>query len=151
MRFLLLTVFSAIGFLSAQAWQLEGSVWGGADEYDNTHYYLKITSVTPKQAGFFDIEGIYKSGFDDAGECKDDSFAFTGTYYEPEATITFTVDWYNVHNPGCRTVSAYAGVIYSSVDMKMHNLFRYPNQGGNNIESWIINWERQINGEASDE
>ena len=145
MRFIIVSALSVLALQHAHAWQLLGSVWEGADEFDNIGYQLKVTAVKPTdRAGYVEISGLYKSGFDDQGECKDDSFPFTGTYYEPGATMAFTVDWYNSHNYDCRTVSSYVGLIYTDSDMKMRNLYRYPNQSGQTVESWIINWERQV-------
>lgn len=144
MRFFIATALSALALQQANAWQLQGSVWKGTDEFDNKGYQLKVTSVrATDRAGFVEISGTYKSGFDDQGECKDDAFPFTGTYYEPGATMAFTVDWYNSHNYDCRTVSSYVGVIYTDLDMKMKNLYRFPNQKEEVVLSWIINWERQ--------
>lgn len=132
----------ALAIPAAQAWELEGSTWAGADSFDNVGYTMHFTEVTPLEANFFAIKGHYQSAFDDNGKCNE-PFAFTGTYYENEGVMSFTVAWYNNHNFDCRTTSAYTGVIFGDSDMNMLAAIHMP-RDGKNVDPLRITFERQV-------
>ena len=146
---ILLLCFSIASPFQAHAWQLQGSEWVGADDYkSDTPYGLKITHVEAiDETGFvFQIEGSYKSGFDDHGACARDWYPLRGYYYEPTATIAFSVAWYNEHNPSCRTTSAFSGYIHSKAEMTLKTVERYPGTPPSvpGISTWDIYFERQV-------
>lgn len=146
-----LLIFFAITLTpqNASAWQLEGSDWVGAD--DKSHdgpYGLKFTHVEAiEKTGFvFEIEGFYKSGLADHGDCTRDWYPLRGYYYQPTATIAFSVVWYNEHNVDCRTTSTFMGYIQPHGDMVLETVERYPGMppSKSGTASWEIIFERQV-------
>ena len=134
---------------ASSAWQLQGSDWVGADDMSgDVPYGLKFTRVEAiEKTGFvFEIEGFYKSGFSDHGDCTKDWYPLRGYYYEPTATIAFSVIWYNQHNVDCRTTNTFMGYIQPHGDLALTTVERYPgtppSQPG--TASWDIVFERQV-------